>query len=636
MLRAVTWCLVCCSRHARVLFAALLCAAIAVALGVSTGLVSGYFGGKLDSATQWVASLVMALPGIVVMLAAATVLGHTVWIAMSIFGVLMAPGFYRLVNVTVKGVRNELYVDAARVSGLRDRRIISRHILSVVHAPIIIQIGIVISISIAIQAGLSLLGLGDMNTPTWGGMLSEGYAALFRQPWLILWPALLIGLTCLCLALLANAVRDELERSGPKVGRAAQSAAARDVPLAKTIETIVHPIPERSEEPLLRVRDLEIGYPDGKGGYLSVVHDVNLDVHQGEVLGLIGESGSGKSQTAFAVLGLLPDGGRVRPDRSTSTAVRLDHGADDKAVTASAAAHRVHPAGADEQPRPVVHDRQPARRADARRASASRRTRPRRRPSRCWSGSASRTRSARFNAYPHEVSGGMAQRVLIAGAVSANPDLIIADEPTTALDVTVQAEVLDLLRDLQTRARHGARLLVTHNFGVVADLCDRVTVMQYGRIVETGPVRDIFRNAAAPVHAVAARTRSSTSAPPARRVRRTAADHSREVAHEHGCSTVRNRRRDLPRQGIPRQAVPGPARASRSTSSPARPSAWSASPGRARPRSVAASSVSLRSPAGRSRSTARHRALPPRRAPRAQRARSRWSSRTPTRRSTRR
>jgi ABC-type dipeptide/oligopeptide/nickel transport system ATPase component len=96
-----------------------------------------------------------------------------------------------------------------------------------------------------------------------------------------------------------------------------------------------------------------------------------------------------------------------------------------------------------------------------------------------------------FGSYPHELSGGMAQRVLIAGAVSCDPSLIIADEPTTALDVTIQAEILDLLRELQ-EGLGMAVLLVTHNFGVVADLCDRVSVMQHGRIVETGPARSIF------------------------------------------------------------------------------------------------------------------------------------------------
>jgi peptide/nickel transport system permease protein len=102
-----------------------------------------------------------------------------------------------------------------------------------------------------------------------------------------------------------------------------------------------------------------------------------------------------------------------------------------------------------------------------------------------------------FNSYPHQLSGGMAQRVLIAGAVAAEPDLLIADEPTTALDVTVQAEVLDLLRELQ-RDTGLALLLVTHNMGVVADLAERVSVMQHGRVVETGSVHDVFREARHP------------------------------------------------------------------------------------------------------------------------------------------
>jgi ABC-type dipeptide/oligopeptide/nickel transport system ATPase component len=102
-----------------------------------------------------------------------------------------------------------------------------------------------------------------------------------------------------------------------------------------------------------------------------------------------------------------------------------------------------------------------------------------------------------MDAYPHEISGGMAQRVLIAGAISCEPDLIIADEPTTALDVTVQAEVLDVMRALQARLGMGV-LMVTHNFGVVADICDRVIVMQTGRIVEAGTTREILRSPSHP------------------------------------------------------------------------------------------------------------------------------------------
>ena len=98
-----------------------------------------------------------------------------------------------------------------------------------------------------------------------------------------------------------------------------------------------------------------------------------------------------------------------------------------------------------------------------------------------------------YRSYPHEISGGMAQRVLIAGAVSCDPELLIADEPTTALDVTVQAEVLDLMRSLQ-QERNMGMILVTHDFGVVADICDHVAVMQTGRIVENAPAGDLFAN----------------------------------------------------------------------------------------------------------------------------------------------
>ncbi len=151
----------------------------------------------------------------------------------------------------------------------------------------------------------------------------------------------------------------------------------------------------------------------------------------------------------------------------------------------------------------------------------------------------------------------MAQRVLIAGAVSCDPDLLIADEPTTALDVTVQAEVLDLLRDLQAELHMGV-LLVTHNFGVVADLCDRVTVMRNGLFVETGPVRAHLHGARAPLHAVAAATildegepRGPLLAAPPQPPR-----HRRSPHHDRRAAPGRRRpRRRVPRQGVP-QAKP--------------------------------------------------------------------------------
>ena len=153
----------------------------------------------------------LALPGMIVLLTVRAALGPSVWIAMIVFGILLSPGYFRLTRTAVQSVRNELYVDAARVSGLSDVRIITRHILSVVRAPIIIQTAMVCGIAIAIQSGLEFLGLGDPTMATWGVMLNDGFRNVYRAPLCLFWPALAIALTIGALVLLGNAMRDALE-----------------------------------------------------------------------------------------------------------------------------------------------------------------------------------------------------------------------------------------------------------------------------------------------------------------------------------------------------------------------------------------------------------------------------------------
>lgn len=487
---------------------ALVALVVAMVLGVTAGLIAGYYGGWFDAVSSWLTGLMMALPGMVVLLAARAVLGPSMWLSMMIFGVMLSPAFFRLVYASVTAVRNELYVDAARVSGLSDFRIIGRHILTVVRAPVIIQSAMVLGIAIAIQAGLEFLGLGDLNIPTWGSMLNDGFINIFKSPTLVLWPALIIGLVCIALTLLANAMRDELERSrGPvkKSRKAAAAAAAADAEGAaekRGAAAVVHPDdPAGAEnsnagELLLEVTDLGVGYDQPDGSTTHVVNHVGLTVRRGEVHGLVGESGSGKTQTAFSILRLLPQGGRITGGSIFFEGKDLAH-LSEKAMT-KVRGKRI-----------AYIPQEPMSNLDAAFTIGSQLMEPMRV---CLGLSKAEARKRAlallakvgiphpertFNAYPHQISGGMAQRVLIAGAVSCEPDLLIADEPTTALDVTVQAEVLNLLRDLQDELKMGV-ILVTHNFGVVADLCDRVSVMQTGRVVETGPVRAIFNNARHP------------------------------------------------------------------------------------------------------------------------------------------
>jgi len=160
---------------------ALLATVVAAVLGIASGLVAGYYGKWFESAASWVTTLLMALPGIVVLLAARSVLGPSLWTVMIIFGVLLVPAFYRLVFAAVSGVRNELFVDAARVSGVSDLRIIARHILTVVRAPIILQASIVFGIAIAVQVGLDFLGFGDQSIPP-GAICSTTASQLVPRP----------------------------------------------------------------------------------------------------------------------------------------------------------------------------------------------------------------------------------------------------------------------------------------------------------------------------------------------------------------------------------------------------------------------------------------------------------------------
>ena len=226
----------------------------------------------------------------------------------------------------------------------------------------------------------------------------------------------------------------------------------------------------------------------GRGGTV-LLHGVSLDVAPGEVHGLVGMSGAGKSMIGRAVLGILPPSVRI-----TAGSIRLDGR---ELVGLSERAHRAALRGLALIPQDPLSALNPSRRIGAQVTDVMR----------LRHGLSAASAEARalalladvhirdparvLRCYPHELSGGMRQRVLIAAAFAAEPRLIVADEPTTALDVTVQKQILRLLRDLQRR-HATAILFITHDLGVVAKLCNRVTVLRAGRVVEQAPVADIF------------------------------------------------------------------------------------------------------------------------------------------------
>ena len=247
-------------------------------------------------------------------------------------------------------------------------------------------------------------------------------------------------------------------------------------------------------DPLLDVQHLTVAF-EGARSTVTVVDDVSFQVAPGETLGLVGESGSGKSVTALTILRLLQPPGRVTAGRVMFEGrdllalperdMRRVRGARislifQEPMTALNPVMRVGDQIAEAL---TVHGQAGAREA-------------RKRAVDLLSAVHIPDAAQRIRDYPHQLSGGMRQRVMIAIALACHPALVIADEPTTALDVTIQAQVLDLLRELP--AQYGlALLLITHDFGVIAEMADRVAVMYRGALVEHGPVRQILR---APVH----------------------------------------------------------------------------------------------------------------------------------------
>ncbi|MCI0157591.1 dipeptide/oligopeptide/nickel ABC transporter permease/ATP-binding protein [Leifsonia shinshuensis] len=463
---------------------------VAMLVGVPAGLAAGYYGRTFDRTATWVSDALQAVPGMIILLIVAAGTRNDFTVLMATLGVFMAPGYFRLTRSTVLAVRNEPYVDAARVSGLGDARILSKHIVKAVYAPVIIQTALTAGLAMGMQAGLQFLGIGGAKTPGWGAMMNEGFRTMLTTPLLLLWPSLALGITIAALAVLGSTLADVVSVKTPVHRRRKRSALREPAAVTTSTGAIAH----KSADSAVQLKNLRVNYATADGGELEVVHGIDLDVAPGEVLGIVGESGSGKSQTVFSILDLLPAGGACAADAiwiGGRDVTKLPHAERQRLLGHEIGYIPQEPMSNLDPSFTIGHQLiEPLRavhklsKADARRRALGVLERV---------GIVDPPRV--MKSYPHQLSGGMAQRVLIAGAIAGKPSVLVADEPTTALDVTVQAEVLELLRELQREYRM-ALVIVTHNFGVVADICDRVAVMRGGEIVEVGEVDRIFASPA--------------------------------------------------------------------------------------------------------------------------------------------
>jgi peptide/nickel transport system permease protein len=454
---------------------------VALVLGIPLGLIAGYVGGWTDRAVSWLADLSFSIPFILIAVVVLSVFPGSMLAAMVTLGVLAAPGLMRVVRSVTLPVREDLFVEAAEISGLSRRYILSRHILPRIAGPVIVQASLLAALALVAQTGFAFLHL--LQAPpaaSWGGMVADGATELLSNSWLIWPPGILIALTVLAFCLLGDAVRDtaaETWQPGAFSRRASRASSRRPAPS----------VPEASGSRLLSIDDLSVGF-SSRAGTTRVVDRVSFGVAPGETVGIVGESGCGKTVTASAILGLLPGNGRIE-EGSVFFCGR------DLAVLPERELRRVRGKEIALVSQEPMISLDPAFKVGSQLEEALRHHLG-------LSRAAARVRATELlgtvqlpasvaRLYPHELSGGMAQRVSIARALAGEPKLLIADEPTTALDVTVQAEILALLRELKA-TRDTAILLITHDWGVVADVCDRVVVMYAGQVVEQADLPVVF------------------------------------------------------------------------------------------------------------------------------------------------
>jgi len=460
---------------------------IAAFFGSLLGLVAGYAGGRTDTLIMRGIDMVMAFPYILLALAIVAVLGPGLLNALYAIALVNIPFFARNIRGITLGLSRREFVDAARLSGKSPVQILFLEILPNVLPVIVITMSTTVGWMILETAGLSFLGLGAQPPQAdLGSMLGEGRKILFTAPHVSIIPGLMIFALVMSINLFGDGVRDILD---PRL-----RAGSLTRPVSRTaVERAVGDIPAPSEKSgVLDVRQMRTEFQIGSSVY-KAVGGVDLNLAEGECLGIVGESGSGKSVTAMSIMGLVP----TPPGRIVGGAAYLDgedlFAAGDKRIRDLRGGSVAY---VFQDPLSTLH---PLFTVGDQLTEAITTHQP-------MSGSKARDKAIellslvripnareRLSAYPHELSGGMRQRVCIAMALANDAKVLIADEPTTALDVTVQSQILTLMNGLR-RERNAAILFITHDFGVVSAICDRVAVMYAGRIVETGTTEDVLAN----------------------------------------------------------------------------------------------------------------------------------------------
>ncbi len=456
---------------------------------------AGYQRGWIGSLLMRITDVFLVIPDLALMIVLVAILGPSLRTIILVIGILGWTGTARLVRAQTLSVRERKYVMRAKAVGANDAHVLRHHILPAVLPLMLANMVLVVSIAILEESSLAFLGLGDPTLISWGQMLNFAFergAISAGAWWALLSPGFAIVWVVLGTTLLGTALEDavnprlkrhHLESPGADVARP-EPAPSAPSPMSASAT----PITEVAS-PILQVRDLAIEFA-GPHGPMRAVDGVSFDLRRGETLGLVGESGCGKTTTVLGLMRLLPPGGKIVGGSVWFDGVDLV-GLDGPSLRAfrwtrlslvfQGAMNALNPVRTvgDQIAEAIRLHFPETSKGEAAQRSGELLERV---------GIPAR----RAREYPHTYSGGMRQRAMIALALACDPDVIVADEPTTALDVMVQAQILELLGGIARDFGMGI-ILVTHDLGVVAQVCDRVVVMYGGVVAEENDAATLYR-----------------------------------------------------------------------------------------------------------------------------------------------
>ncbi|QIK84241.1 dipeptide/oligopeptide/nickel ABC transporter permease/ATP-binding protein [Sanguibacter sp. HDW7] len=477
---------------------------VALAAASVLGSIAATAGRRTSEVLMRVMDIIMSFPGIALAAVFVSVLGRSLPVLVLTIAFLYTPQLTRVVRANVLAAYGEDYVAATKVMGAPTAWIVAKHVVRNVAAPVMVFTTVLVADAIVFEASLSFIQAGvPAPEPSWGNIISDGRALVMSGYWwATFFPGLTIMLTVLALNVLSEGLTDamvarkgrgslpdetkaevEAQVSDPVVEEILTSSLAllRERELARP-ERLVY---TREDAPVLAVRDLCVRFP-AQHGDVDIVDRLSFDVRPGETMGLVGESGSGKSLTGLAIMGLLDRTAVVSGEILYKGRDLLKMSAKERG---SLRGHEIAMIYQDalSSLNPSMLIRTQMKQLTSRggtRTAADLLTLVGLDPERT------------LRSYPHELSGGQRQRVLIAMALTRDPAVVIADEPTTALDVTVQKQVVALLHELREKLGF-ALVFVSHDLALVAELAHRVTVMYAGQVVEQAPTRELLVQ---PVH----------------------------------------------------------------------------------------------------------------------------------------